>query len=175
MIYIVRHGQTEYTLQNRYNGGTDNDLTPTGIEQAKAQAENLRGIHFDAVFSSPLKRTKQTCEIIYKGKIIFDDRLVEINCGELEGAHKTPEVIKAFGQAMITGTRGVESLKDFVKRNCDFCDMVVKGYKGNNVLIVAHDASMQAFNYYFAGMPKDYDFTKNAIHVPTGGLITFDN
>ena len=85
MIYLVRQGQTDWNLFRRANGVTDTFLNQTGIAQAKLQAENLRNVNFDTCFCSSQTRARQTCEIIYQGPIVFDDRLVEINAGDLIG------------------------------------------------------------------------------------------
>ena len=67
MIYLFRHGQTDWNLFKRCNGRTDTFLNKTGIEQAKIQVENLKNIGFDSCFCSPQSRARQFCEIIYTG------------------------------------------------------------------------------------------------------------
>ncbi|MBN2076884.1 MAG: histidine phosphatase family protein [Dehalococcoidales bacterium] len=95
MIYLVRHGETDWNLFRKANGVTDTYLNHTGIAQAKLQAENLGSVSFNTCFCSPQTRARQTCEIIYKGPIVFDARLVEIDCGEFEGTDETDtEVVK---------------------------------------------------------------------------------
>jgi broad specificity phosphatase PhoE len=173
MVYLVRQGETDWNLFKKANGVTDTFLNQTGIAQAKLQAENLRNVNFDACFCSPQTRARQTCEIIYKGPIVFDDRLVEINCGEFEGKDETADMIKLFWQVIQTGDMGTESWKEFIKRNYDFCDMVMEDYKDKNVLIVTHSANARVINYYFIGKPKDYDFFKSVVN--NGGLLTFEN
>ena len=174
MIYLVRHGQTDWNLFKRFNGCTETYLNQTGIAQAKLQAENLRNVNFDVCFCSPQTRARQTCEIIYKGSIVFDERLVEINAGEFEGTDETDvEAMKLAWQAVMSGDKGTESFKAFMKRVCDFCDMVTENYKDENVLIVTHGAIARVINYYFNGKPKDYDFWPSVIK--TGGLLTFEN
>ena len=174
MIYLVRQGQTDWNLFRRANGVTDTFLNQTGIAQAKLQAENLRNVNFDACFCSPQTQVRQTCEIIYQGPIVFDDRLVEINAGEFEGADQTDaETMKLLWQAIMNGDKGTESFKDFMKRGCDFCDMIVKDHKDKNVLIVTHGVIARLINYYFNGKPKDYDFLPSV--VKNGGLLTFEN
>jgi len=173
MIYLVRQGQTDWNLFKKANGVTDTFLNQTGIEQAKLQAENLRGVDFDACFCSPHTRTRQTCEIIYQGPITFDDRLVEIICGEFEGKDETAEALKLFLLATVSGDMGVERFTDFIDRNCDFCDMIAKDYQGKNVLIVTHSINARVINYYFNGKPEDYDFLVSI--VKNGGLLTFEN
>jgi probable phosphoglycerate mutase len=119
-------------------------------------------------------RARQTCEIIYKGPIVFDNRLVEINCGEFEGKEETAETMKLAWQAILSGDKGTESWKDFMKRSCDFCDMIVEKYKGKNVLIVTHAVNIRVLDHYFNGKPKDYDFSKRTV-IKNGGLLTFEN
>jgi broad specificity phosphatase PhoE len=173
MIYLVRQGQTDWNLFKKANGVTDTFLNQTGITQAKLQAENLRNVSFNACFCSPQTRARQTCEIIYQGPIVFDDRLVEINCGEFEGMDETADMMKLFWQATVNGDKGTERSKDFVKRNCDFCDMIMEDYKGKNVLIITHSANARVLNYYFNGKPEHYDF--NVSVVKNGGLLTFES
>ena len=174
MIYLVRQGETDWNLFKKANGVTDTFLNQTGIAQAKLQAENLRNVNFDACFCSSQTRARQTCEIIYQGPIVFDDRLVEINAGEFEGADQTDaETMKLLWQAIMNGDKGTESFKDFMKRGCDFCDMIVKDHKDKNVLIVTHGVIARLINYYFNGKPKDYDFLPSV--VKNGGLLTFEN
>ena len=172
MIYLVRQGETDWNLFKKANGVTDTFLNQTGIAQAKLQAENLRSVNFDACFCSPRTRARQTCEIIYKGPIVLDDRLAEINCGEFEGTEETADALKLFWQAISSGSMGTESFKEFTKRVCDFCDMIMEDHKDKNFLIVTHSANARVINYYFNGKPKDYDFFKSVIK--NGGLLTFE-
>ena len=173
MIYLMRHGQTDWNLFKRANGITDTYLNKTGIEQAKLQAEKLKNISFEVCFCSPLTRARQFCEIIYKGSIIFDERLIEIDCGEFEGMEETPEMMKSFFQAVQNGDKGTENFKLFIKRNCDLCDIVMQEHKGKNILIVTHAANARVINYYFTGKPKDYDFSKGVAR--NNEIITFEN
>lgn len=173
MVYLVRQGQTDWNLLRKFNGCTDTELNSTGIEQAKLQAENMNSLSFDFCFCSPQKRARQTCEIIFKGAIAFDERLSEINCGEFEGSEETAEALKLFWQAVTNGDKGTENFKDFIKRNCDFCNMIVEEYKSKNVLIVTHAANARVINYYFTGKPKEYDFSKAVAH--NGEILTFKN
>ncbi len=174
MIYLVRQGETDWNLFRKANGVTDTYLNHTGIAQAKLQAENLRSVSFDACLCSPQTRARQTCEITYKGPIVFDDRLAEIDCGEFEGKEETADTIKLGWQAIQSGDMGAESWKEFTERNCDFCDMVVEEHNGENVLIVTHAVNVRVIDYYFKGKPKDYDFNRRTV-IRNGGLLTFEN
>ena len=173
MIYLVRHGQTDWNLFKRANGFTDTFLNKTGLEQAEALVKELNGVEFDVCFSSPLMRARQFCEIIYKGAIVFDERLIELNCGEFEGVEETEEMWKQFFRAMQTGDKGVETMHSFINRNCEFCDEISKAYKSKNILIVTHAANTRVINYYFSGKPENYDFMKRV--VDNGKYLPLDN
>ena len=173
MIYLVRQGETDWNLFKRTNGVTDTFLNQTGIAQAKLQAENLRSVSFDACFCSPRTRARQTCEIIYQGPVVFDDRLAEIYCGDFEGKKETAVMMILFWLAIKTGAKGTERYDAFMKRNCDLCDVIMEKYKGKNVLIVTHAGNARVINYYFTGKPKNYNFVKAV--VKKGGLLTFEN
>jgi broad specificity phosphatase PhoE len=175
MIYLVRQGETDWNLFRRANGVTDTFLNQTGIAQSKLQAENLRSVSFDTCFCSPQTRARQTCEIIYKGPVEFDERLTEIDCGEFEGTDETNvKAMKLAWQAIMNGDRGAERFGNFMKRNCDFCDMIVEKYNGKNILIVTHAGNVRVIHYYFNGKPKDYDFRKTTI-IKNGEVLTFQN
>lgn len=173
MIYLVRHGQTDWNLFKRFNGSTDTFLNQTGIAQAKLQSENLSSVHFDACFCSPQTRARQFCEIIYKGPIVFDDRLSEIDCGEFEGTEETVETMRLFWHSIQSGNKGTEKFEEFTKRNCDLCDVIMEKYKGKNILIVTHAANARVINYYFMGKPENYDFGKRV--ADKGQLLTLEN
>ncbi|MTK10139.1 MAG: histidine phosphatase family protein [Hungatella sp.] len=172
MIYLVRQGETDWNLHKRFNGCTDIKLNQTGIAQAKQQSENLRNINFNACFSSPQTRARQTCEIIYRGPIILDDRLSEINCGEFEGTDESADTLQLFWQAIKNGDKGTEKFQVFLNRTLDFCNMIMKEHIENNVLIVTHSANARIINYYFKGKPDDYDFRRSV--VKNGGLLTYE-
>lgn len=173
MIYLVRQGQTDWNLFKRCNGSTETFLNQTGIEQSEILNQKLKNVKFDMCFCSPQKRTKQTCEIIYKGPIVYDDRLKEIICGEFEGKEENAEMINLLWQAVVKGDKDTEKFDDFMKRNLDFCDMIQEKYKEKNILIVTHAANVRVLIYYFLGKPQDYDFSKTLIK--SGELITFEN
>ena len=111
--------------------------------------------------------------MIYKGRVVFNDRLAEINCGEFEGTEETEEAMKLFLQAIKSGNMGTESFEAFTKRNCDLCDIIIEEHKGKNVLIVTHALNSRVINYYFRGKPKNYDFGKRVVE--TGEFITLEN
>jgi len=86
IIYLARHGETEWTLSGQYTGLTDLPLTERGERNARRLSERLRGLNFTKVFTSPLQRAKRTCELAGFGGVAEIDRdLVEWDYGDYEG------------------------------------------------------------------------------------------
>jgi len=174
MIYLIRHGQTDWNLFKRANGITDVYLNKTGIQQANRLADELKDINFDVCFCSTLTRARQFCEIIYNSNIpIYDERLIEIDCGQFEGMEETPEIMKLMFQAFQTGEKGTERFDSFINRNIELCDLITNDYNGKNVMVITHAANARVFHYYFNGKPIEYDWTKPVS--TSGGLIMFNN
>ena len=154
MIYFVRHGQTEWNKIGRMQGHIDIELNDEGKNQAQIVKEKLNGIKFDKVFSSPLKRAKETAKIICDQEIIIDDRLIERYNGELEGKLKTEiEVFPDFNDPNDTRF-GIESLDHFKERINSFLDEIVKKYKGKNILVATHAGVCLYVRCYFEGEPE---------------------
>jgi broad specificity phosphatase PhoE len=90
-IYLIRHGETEWNAQGRFQGRLDSVLTNTGIKQAEAIGRRLAGfdLSFDAFITSPLGRTRQTAAIIaglaHLPAVQCDDRLAEVSLGSWDG------------------------------------------------------------------------------------------
>ena len=154
MIYFVRHGQTEWNKIGRMQGHIDIELNDEGKNQAQIVKEKLNGIKFDKVFSSPLKRAKETAKIICDQEIIIDDRLIERYNGELEGKLKSEiEVFHDFNDPNDTRF-GIESLDHFKERINSFLDEIVKKYKGKNILVATHAGVCLYVRCYFEGEPE---------------------
>ncbi len=86
-IYIVRHGETEWSADGRHTGVTDVPLTDAGIEQATALAPKVAGERFELVLCSPLRRARQTCELAGFGGagVVVCEDLSEWDYGDYEG------------------------------------------------------------------------------------------
>ena len=90
-LYVARHGQTRWNSQNRVLGRTDIPLNETGIEQAKGLAEKAASLGIDIIISSPLKRARQTADIVGDAlglSVLTDERLTEFDFGAFEGASR---------------------------------------------------------------------------------------
>jgi broad specificity phosphatase PhoE len=85
-VYLVRHGETAWSITGQHTGRTDLPLTAHGEEQARGLVARLRGLRVDHVFSSPLRRALQTCELAgFGGRATLDPELLEWDYGEYEG------------------------------------------------------------------------------------------
>ena len=92
IVYLARHGETEWTLSGRHTGLTDIPLTERGERNARRLEERLRGLSFTKVFTSPLQRAKRTCELAgFPTVAEVDADLVEWNYGKYEG-RRTAEI-----------------------------------------------------------------------------------
>ena len=84
VIYVMRHGQTDWNVAKRLQGRSDTVLNENGRELARKTGEALLAVPFAAVFSSPLKRAKETAELALGGRKIpiFEDRSEERRVGK---------------------------------------------------------------------------------------------
>ena len=158
MIYIVRHGQTDYNVEGRYGGRIDTPLNQKGIEQAYELHEKLKNIQFDIVFSSPLQRACKTAEIICKNKIIKDERIIERDNGELENKLKTEITDKIDFNDPNEKRYNIENIIDFRKRINDFFEEITKKYHGKNILVVTHAGVGIYARCFFEGEPQDRNY-----------------
>jgi len=94
-VYLVRHGETEWSASGRHTGRTDIPLTRLGEEHAAWLAGRLRSVRFTHVFTSPRLRARRTCELAGWGAAaVVDPDLAEWDYGDYEGL-RTAEILKA--------------------------------------------------------------------------------
>jgi broad specificity phosphatase PhoE len=92
-VYLVRHGETEWSLSGQHTGRTDLPLTEEGERKARGLRGRLEGLKFDRVFTSPLQRAARTCELAGFGEAAkLDPDLLEWNYGDYEG-RKSSEIL----------------------------------------------------------------------------------
>lgn len=86
IVYLARHGETEWSLTGQHTGLTDLPLTERGERTAQRLGQRLKGLTFAKVFTSPLQRARRTCELAGFGAVaVIDPDLVEWNYGDYEG------------------------------------------------------------------------------------------
>lgn len=96
-LWLIRHGETEWSLSGAHTSTTDIPLTDHGRQRAVELKEFLNGKKFDLVLTSPMSRAKETCAIAGYGDVaVVDENLREWNYGEAEGK-TTPEMREKYG------------------------------------------------------------------------------
>lgn len=111
-LLFVRHGSTQWTEPpSRYQGRTDLPLSPRGHAEAELLADRLHGIKFDAIYSSPLRRARETAVALAYGRLLpleTDDRIIELGYGDWEGKRHA-EVEEDEAEALTAWTSGMSS------------------------------------------------------------------
>ena len=158
-LIIIRHGQSEWNLQNRFTGTMDVELTEAGIEEAKNAAIRIKEFPLDAAYTSVLKRAIHTLNIILEITrnlslpVTCNAALNERSYGDLQGLNKE-DTIKKYGEAQVLLWRrsfsivppNGESLQDTFNRVVPYYnqEIVPQLKSGKNILIVAHGNSLRA-------------------------------
>lgn len=162
-VIIVRHGETLWNLQRRYQGHGDSPLTATGRAQADAVGRRLKSVPVDAFIASDLGRTRETAAIItrHTGHIpALDSRLRERSFGVLEGLttaeirERHPTVfqrLEANDPDFVIP--GGESLRQHYHRNIDFLVGSTTAYAGSTVVLVSHGGLLDSAFRHVAGIP----------------------
>lgn len=179
MIYVVRHGKTDWNEAKKIQGQTDIPLNEHGKNQARKLKQIFEKINYDLIISSDLSRAIETANIInYKEKeMILDKRLREINYGKIEGIpkdkipnymwdcfHNNPEEI---------GSEPIEEVFDRIKSFIDELD------KEKDILIITHGGVIRLIAYYLDNL--DLPFNKdlfnanyNSFKIPNAEVFTYN-
>lgn len=152
MIYLARHGDTEWTSTGQHTGRTDIALTLQGEEQAKTLVARLNGISFAKVLYSPLKRAKRTCELAGFGAIASaEPDLMEWDYGKYE-ARRTADIrsIRPDWQLFRDGCPEGESV-DAIGSRADRV-LVKIGHLRGNALLFAHGHILRVLTARWLGL-----------------------
>ena len=187
-LILLRHGQSQWNLENRFTGWEDVPLTEQGIAEAKVAGQLMKKnkVHIDVIFSSVLQRATKTAELTIKemnleqfwsdGQLfmIKDQSLNERDYGDLVGLNKE-ETANKYGKEQVHIWRrsydvpppGGESLENVVQRVKPYFIKFIepKINEGQDVLIVAHGNSLRA-TMIQVGLYKAEEISK--IEIPTG-------
>ncbi|MBI1214870.1 MAG: 2,3-bisphosphoglycerate-dependent phosphoglycerate mutase [Alphaproteobacteria bacterium] len=187
-LVLLRHGESAWNKENKFTGFTDVDLSEAGIEEAKTAGRSLKekGINFDNVFTSTLKRAYNTAALALTeagqetGNEVRHDDLRERDYGDLTGLNKD-ETREKYGAEQVHIWRrsydvpppGGESLKDVVARvepyYHEHIEPLVK--EGKNVLLAAHGNTLRAMLIILGeNTPEDI----NNAEIPTGVPLVFE-
>jgi alpha-ribazole phosphatase len=156
LVYLVRHGETPWNVERRFQGQLNVELSPAGLEQANAVAAWLAGrpVQFSAIYSSDLKRAAETAAVIGErvGKVPqLDPRLREINVGEWTGLladeveQKYPGALMEWHERIDRYTiPGGESIPTVQKRLLAAYRALLDRHDGEAIIIVSHGAALSA-------------------------------
>jgi len=159
-LLLVRHGETDWNRDGRWQGGSDTRLNDLGREQARALAEQLDG-EIDVLYSSDLARAWETAEIVAAKlglEVRLDPRLRERGFGSWEGL-TTTEIEERFGDAHRrwlagegAGADDAETFEDFSARVEDFLSDVLRLHPGEEVMVISHGGSIRVIHALAAGV-----------------------
>lgn len=180
-LYIVRHGQTEWNVERRFQGWLNSPLTEQGVQSAKELAPILKKINLHRKYVSPSDRAVQTMTYALEGDthdVVLDERIREIGLGPWQGLkHEQvealyPEQVEAFyNQPESFELQDAETYYDIENRVKAFLKDLVEDYMHQemvddyNVLIVTHGVTLMMFQLIFDQMPiseiSRYSVSKN--------------
>lgn len=179
-LILLRHGQSEWNLQNRFTGWVDVDLSEKGKEEAKKAGELLKGFKIDKLYTSVLKRAIHTADIALAEMGISDlpteknQALNERHYGDLQGQNKA-EIGEKYGQKQLKLWRrsfdinppNGESLKGTLERvKPYYLEHIEPDLKeGKNILIAAHGNSLRALVMHLENI-NEKDILE--LNIPTG-------
>jgi 2,3-bisphosphoglycerate-dependent phosphoglycerate mutase len=198
-LVLLRHGESQWNLENRFTGWVDIPLSPKGEKEAAQAGEKLKGYKFDKGYTSVLKRAINTMDIVLNiiGQtnlpIERDKALNERHYGALQGLNKA-EIGKQYGEEQLKIWRrsydvpppkdvtelnpeGIsESLKDTAARTLPYfeAEIIPDIIAGENVLVAAHGNSLRSIVMKLDALTREQVLELN---IPTGVplLYVYDN
>jgi 2,3-bisphosphoglycerate-dependent phosphoglycerate mutase len=197
-LILIRHGESQWNLENRFTGWVDVPLSPKGEQEAHAAGEKLKAYKFDEAFCSVLQRAKKTLSIIMEVgghpsiPTEFNQALNERHYGALQGLNKE-ETAKKYGKEQVhiwrrsydvpppkdkteLNPEGIsESLKDTAARTLPYWKEKIfpEIIKGKNIIVAAHGNSLRSIVMHLDNLTKEQVLELN---IPTGVplLYVFD-
>jgi 2,3-bisphosphoglycerate-dependent phosphoglycerate mutase len=185
-LVLLRHGESQWNLENRFTGWVDVPLSPRGIQEAKDAGEKLRSFKFDRAFTSVLARANETLRLALETigqtgiPIEKDKALNERMYGELQGLNKA-ETVEKYGEQQVKIWRrsyevrppGGESLKDTAERVLPYYERSIRPclLKGDTILVSAHGNSLRALVMELEQLSRDQVLELN---IPTGAPLLYE-
>ncbi|MFT4126196.1 MAG: histidine phosphatase family protein [Gordonia sp. (in: high G+C Gram-positive bacteria)] len=156
-LVLVRHGQTALSVQRRYSGRGDPELTEVGLRQAQGAARRVAGEDVAAIISSPLRRTQQTAHAVGEltgTDVITDAGFIETDFGTWEGltfgaaARQDPEIHARWLRDPSVPAPGGESFDEVAARVIGATEKVLATYPGQTVAVVSHVTPIKSLLRY---------------------------
>jgi uncharacterized phosphatase len=142
-ILLARHGETDWNREGRWQGWADPSLNGTGHDQARELAGRLAETHFEAVYSSDLRRAFETAEVLaapHNLTVVTDPGLREIDVGQWSGLTRAQ-----ISERFPLGNRpGGETREQHSVRVLATVERIARAHPGQRILIVAHGGCLRA-------------------------------
>jgi broad specificity phosphatase PhoE len=173
-LYITRHGETVWNTHKRMQGWSDSELTVNGIINAVSLGDRVKEVKFDAIYTSPSRRTVSTANLIKGDReipIILNDNLKEINMGDWEGQtftsieEKYPKEFYSFWNTphLYNSING-ESFDELRLRVLNAINSIQEKYSKGNILIVTHSVVIKTLLAFFKEYPLEKLWDPPFIH-----------
>jgi 2,3-bisphosphoglycerate-dependent phosphoglycerate mutase len=185
-LILLRHGESQWNLENRFTGWIDVPLSEKGKKEAEEAGRKLKNYKIDCAYTSVLERATMTLELALKTMeknsipITKDKALNERHYGQLQGLNKA-ETSKKFGEEKVRLWRrsydiappGGESLKDTKDRTLPYFNSVIAEdlKRGKNILIVAHGNSLRSIVMEIENLTPEQILK---VEIPTGIPIVYE-
>ncbi|MEC9006301.1 MAG: 2,3-bisphosphoglycerate-dependent phosphoglycerate mutase [Nitrospirota bacterium] len=185
-LVLIRHGASQWNLENRFTGWVDVLLSPRGEEEAREAGKKLQAFRFNQAFTSVLTRAIKTLEIVLEeigqSDLAFkkNQALNERMYGDLQGLNKAEtiekhgaEQVKLWRRSFDVRPPGGESLKDTAARVIPYYQEKILPLfsSGESILVVAHGNSLRALVMYLNQLAKEEVLELN---IPTGTPLLFE-
>jgi alpha-ribazole phosphatase len=178
---MVRHGQTAASRENRFSGSLDPPLTAVGEAMAEAFARAYAPLTWDAIYTSPMLRTRQTAEALSRRTgvaVTVDDGLKEIEYGEWEGLRQDevrtrwPEAFEYWASDVASrGTPGGETAFHVAARAMRVVEAIRSRHQRGNVMLVSHKATLRVITCALLGL--DVRLFRERIAQPVAAVTMF--
>jgi 2,3-bisphosphoglycerate-dependent phosphoglycerate mutase len=185
-LVLLRHGESQWNLENRFTGWVDVPLSSKGEQEAREAGQKLKAFRFDRAYTSVLKRAIDTLQIVLEviGQtnipIEKDQALNERLYGDLQGLNKA-ETAKKYGDQQVKIWRrsydvrppGGESLKDTAERVLPYYEKHIRPqvFAGRTILVSAHGNSLRALVMHLDGLTREEVLELN---IPTGVPLLYE-
>ncbi len=194
-VILIRHGESQWNLENRFTGWVDVPLSPKGEQEAKAAGEKLKSFKFDKAFTSKLQRANNTLKFILQASgqenipTEFDEALNERHYGALQGLNKAETALKYGDEQVKIWRRSYdippptdkteqnpegksESLKDTAARTLPYWEKNIfpEIKNGKNIIVAAHGNSLRSIVMHLDNLTKEQVLELN---IPTGAPLLY--
>ena len=181
-VYLIRHGQTQWSVTGQHTSVTDIPLTANGEGEARAVGVALSSVAFDLVLVSPRQRTQRTAELAGLGQqAVIEPNLVEWDYGGFEGL-TTTEILQARGQGwdlwidgVVAGaTPGEHAADVYARARAVLTQVKHTILAGGNVALIAHGHFLRSLGAAWVDLPV-IDGRKLALHTGTISILGYEH